>query len=208
MVLLCASTNDNGWRYAQVLVMGWPFHTVHVPQGWTGSRWTRCGDVWHRILPAPMTASPGSSTRPRARTIMHWEWRPSATSSWKRWVQVQTGLWVYLWRLDVLQEHCLLLLCCLISSDVSWHIRDKLRPVCEHSSVLLYIHRNHKARLDGEPRTATLTLTQLLNSVKISEKDDWLDAGYKFFSKHGCGENLLLSSVSQLKLWQVYMVDC
>ena len=113
--------------------MGWPFHAVRVPQGWTGSRWTRCGDVWHRILPAPMTASPGSSTRPRARTIMHWEWRPSATSSWKRWVQVQTGLRVYLWRLDVLQVHCLLLLCCLMSSDDSWHIRDKLRPVCEHS---------------------------------------------------------------------------
>ena len=33
-----------------------------------------------------------------------------------------------------------------------------------HSSVLLYVHRNHKAHLDGEPRTATSTLTQLLNS--------------------------------------------
>ena len=27
------------------------------------------------------------------------------------------------------------------------------------------VHRNHKAHLDGEPRTATLTFTQLLNSV-------------------------------------------
>ena len=43
-----------------------------------------------------------------------------------------------------------------------WHIMDKLWPMCKHSSVLLYTHRNHK---DGEPRTATSTSTQLLNSV-------------------------------------------
>ena len=43
------------------------------------------------------------------------------------------------------------------------HIRDKLRPVREHGSVLLYAHGNRKARSDGQPRTATSTLTQLLN---------------------------------------------
>ena len=36
--------------------------------------------------------------------------------------------------------------CCLLSSDVGWHIRDKLRPMREHGSVLLYVHGNHKAR--------------------------------------------------------------
>ena len=33
-----------------------------------------------------------------------------------------------------------------LSSDVGWHIRDKLRPVPKHSSVLLYVHGNHEAR--------------------------------------------------------------
>ena len=28
----------------------------------------------------------------------------------------------------------------------------------EHGSVLLYVHRNHKACQDGQPRTATSTL--------------------------------------------------
>ena len=35
--------------------------------------------------------------------------------------------------------------CCLMSSDVGWHIRDKLRPIPEHGSVLLYDRGNHNA---------------------------------------------------------------
>ena len=58
-------------------------------------------------------------------------------------------LWLYSFR------------CCLMSLDVGWHIRDKLRPVREHGSILLYIHGNQKARYDGRPRIATSTLTQL-----------------------------------------------
>ena len=50
-----------------------------------------------------------------------------------------------------------------MSSDVGWHIRDKLRPMREHGSVLLYVHGSHEARQDGQPGTATSTLTQLLN---------------------------------------------
>ena len=42
-----------------------------------------------------------------------------------------------------------------------WHIMDKLWPMRVHGSMLLYVHRNHKAHSDGEPRTATSTLTQL-----------------------------------------------
>ena len=49
-----------------------------------------------------------------------------------------------------------------MSADII--IRDKLIPTREHGSVLLYVHGNHKARSDGKPRTATSTLTQLLNS--------------------------------------------
>ena len=33
-----------------------------------------------------------------------------------------------------------------MSSDAVLHIRDKLRPVREHGSILLYVHGNHKAR--------------------------------------------------------------
>ena len=36
--------------------------------------------------------------------------------------------------------------CCLMTSDVGWHIRDKLRPMREHGSILLCVHGNHKAR--------------------------------------------------------------
>ena len=35
---------------------------------------------------------------------------------------------------------------CLMASDVGWHMRDKLRPMREHGSILLYVHGNHKAR--------------------------------------------------------------
>ena len=35
---------------------------------------------------------------------------------------------------------------CLMSSDVSWHIRDKLWPMPKHISINLYIHGNQKAR--------------------------------------------------------------
>ena len=35
--------------------------------------------------------------------------------------------------------------------------------MCEQGSIVLYVHGNQKARQDGQPRTATSTLTQLLN---------------------------------------------
>ena len=35
---------------------------------------------------------------------------------------------------------------CLMSSDVSWHTRDKLWPMPKHGSVILYVHGNQKAR--------------------------------------------------------------
>ena len=38
----------------------------------------------------------------------------------------------------------------------------------KHGSIILYIHGNQKARYDGQPRTATSTLTQLLNyDIKV-----------------------------------------
>ena len=35
---------------------------------------------------------------------------------------------------------------CLMSSDVGWHIRDKLWPMPNHGSINLYIHGSQKAR--------------------------------------------------------------
>ena len=35
---------------------------------------------------------------------------------------------------------------CLMSSDVGWHIRDKLRPMPKHGSINLYVHGSQKAR--------------------------------------------------------------
>ena len=52
---------------------------------------------------------------------------------------------------------------CLMSSDVGWRFRDKLRPIPKHGSINLYVHGSQKAREDGQPRKATSTLTQLLN---------------------------------------------
>ena len=69
-----------------------------------------------------------------------------------------------------------------------WHIRDKQWPMRKNGSMLLYVHRNHKAHYDGEPRTATSTFTQLLNSEPE-----------KFISVQLCC--LMSSDVGRDKLW-------
>ena len=38
-------------------------------------------------------------------------------------------------------------------------IRDKMRPMPKHGSIQLYVHGNPKAGQDGQPRTATSTLS-------------------------------------------------
>ena len=40
----------------------------------------------------------------------------------------------------------------------------------KYGSIILYVHGNQKARLDGQPRTATSTLTQLLNYGALGKK--------------------------------------
>ena len=37
----------------------------------------------------------------------------------------------------------------------------------KHGSIILYVHGNQKARFDGQLRTATSTLTQLLNYDRV-----------------------------------------
>ena len=57
---------------------------------------------------------------------------------------------------------------CLMSSDVIWHIRDKLWPMPKHGSIILYVHGNQKSRQYGQPRMSTSTLTQLLNYDRLT----------------------------------------
>ena len=47
---------------------------------------------------------------------------------------------------------------CLMSSDVSWHIRDKLWPMLKHGSINLYIHGNQRLiRTDSPGRPPRLS---------------------------------------------------
>ena len=43
------------------------------------------------------------------------------------------------------QYQAIMMSWCLMSSDVSWHIRDKLWPMPKHGSINIYLHRNQKA---------------------------------------------------------------
>ena len=47
-----------------------------------------------------------------------------------------------------------------------------LRPMREHGSEVLHVHRNNKARWDGQPSMATSTFTQLLNHEVLEPDDD------------------------------------
>ena len=53
---------------------------------------------------------------------------------------------------------------CTIIPFFSWHIRDKLWPMREHGSMLLYVHGNHEASSLGRgAQDGPSILTQLLN---------------------------------------------
>ena len=49
------------------------------------------------------------------------------------------------WR-SAMQMMMMMMSWCLMSSDVRWHIRDKLWPMPKHGSINLYVHGNQKAR--------------------------------------------------------------
>ena len=42
----------------------------------------------------------------------------------------------------------------------------------KYGSIILYVHGNKKARYDGQPRTATSTLTQLLDYEQPDDDDE------------------------------------
>ena len=50
------------------------------------------------------------------------------------------------WENTLSPEYLMMMKWCLMSSDVGWHIGDKLRPMPKHGSINLYVHRSQKAR--------------------------------------------------------------
>ena len=72
---------------------------------------------------------------------------------------------------------------CLMSSDVSWHIRDKLWPMPKHGSIYLYVHGNQKARYGRtaqdvhlDSHTAPELWTRRAQRTTFNTLDNW---GYK-----------------------------
>ena len=54
--------------------------------------------------------------------------------------------WFFPWSPMQVSHVVVVVKCCLMSSDVSWHIRDKLWSMPKHGSIILYVHGNQKAR--------------------------------------------------------------
>ena len=52
---------------------------------------------------------------------------------------------LFIWRVISRYFFTMMMKWCLMSSDVSWHIRDKLWPMPKHGSIKLYVHGNQKA---------------------------------------------------------------
>ena len=83
----------------------------------------------------------------------------------------------------------------------------------KHGSIILYVHGNQKARLDGQPRTSTSTLTQLLNygalGKKKKKKKKKKKAGRKEKSVSVCGgekkKGLLLHNLISFYSGFLYM---
>ena len=61
------------------------------------------------------------------------------------------------WRNDT-PWNMMMMKCCLMSSDVSWHIRDKLWVMPKHGSIILYVHGNQRlVRTDSSGRPPRLS---------------------------------------------------
>ena len=62
----------------------------------------------------------------------------------------------------------------LMSSDVSWHIRDKLWPMPKHGSIILYVHGNRRTAQDGHLDSHTAPELWRTDTYKV-----WKNAIYK-----------------------------
>ena len=66
-----------------------------------------------------------------------------------------------------------------MSSDVSWHIRDKLRPMPKHGSTLLYVHGNRGSLgwtaqdSHHDSHTAPELWTPLAQHTSFNTLDNW-----------------------------------
>ena len=59
-------------------------------------------------------------------------------------------LYLFIWRVISRYFFTMMMKWCLMSSDVSWHIGDKLWPMPKHGSIKLYVHWNQKAAQDSQ----------------------------------------------------------
>ena len=81
--------------------------------------------------------------------MAHWEPRTATSTFTDRHWQLLSFTVTVLVRADITAKcGCSLMMSwCLMSSDVSWHIRDKLWPMPKHGSIILYVHGNQKGSL-------------------------------------------------------------
>ena len=84
---------------------------------------------------------------------MLWQWME------ERCRKPTFGVWVHLVAAWSEYEGMMMMKWCLMSSDVSWHIRDKLWPMPKHGSVYIFTSTETRRLV----RTDSPTLTQLLN---------------------------------------------
>ena len=66
--------------------------------------------------------------------------------------------------------------CCLMSSYVIWHIRDKLWPMPKHGSINLYVHGNPRAALR---RLVVRTDSPGHPAPRLSHSSSWFDVVVK-----------------------------
>ena len=99
--------------------------------------------TWQSLLSVSLTESTPFKTRERRL-------QSGKRLTSRQWTQQQTWLpaTITLPRgmPEMPAEMMMMMSWCLMSSDVSWHIRDKLWPMKKHGSINLYVHGNQKAR--------------------------------------------------------------
>ena len=146
--------NDRDFLRATVVTRGW--------NGYRNKSQHRKSTLEKKILPPFQQGFEPATFQSRVRCSNHWAipaplcWSNREGSFYIRHVvnkietssvYVRFGPYWYKY-FCLLHDPTVMLMMkwCLMSSDVSWHIRDKLWPMPKHGSIILYVHGNQKAR--------------------------------------------------------------
>ena len=114
--------NDRDFLRATVVTRGW--------NGYRNKSQHRKSTLEKKILPPFQQGFEPATFQSRVRRSNHW-----AIPAPDRLIRNTSDIY-----------RILVMSWCLMSSDVSWHIRDKLWPMPKHGAINLYIHGNQKAR--------------------------------------------------------------